>query len=165
MQKMLFVCVLVFSISSWGQSMKDLGQKEKIKYFFDHLSKDNLNLIEEFYHPQVHFIDPVGTIDGSKKIKNYYANMYENVKSIRFDFSDFIVSDKTVVAIWKMTFVADKLNSGEPIVVDGNSVITFNQEGLATYHRDYFDMGSFIYENVPVVGYVVRKIKERMKAH
>jgi hypothetical protein len=164
MRVLIILCLLNFSFSSWGQSMKDLTLKDKIEYFFAHLSKDKMELVDEFYHPQVHFIDPVGTLDGAAKIKTYYSNMYKNVTSLRFDFSDFILSGDTVVAIWKMTLVTEKLNSGEPIIVDGNSVIRFDDKGLAIYHRDYFDMGAFIYENVPVVGFVVKKIKEKMKA-
>ena len=30
------------------------------------------------------------------------------------------------------------------------------------YHRDYFDMGEFIYERVPVLGSVIRAIKRRL---
>jgi hypothetical protein len=90
--------------------------------------------------------------------------MYVNVKTIKFEFSQFIESSDTIVGIWKMTLVTDKLNSGEPIVVDGNSVIRFDSSGKAIYHRDYFDMGAFIYEHIPMVGFVVKKIKNRMKA-
>ncbi|MBA2405869.1 MAG: nuclear transport factor 2 family protein [Bdellovibrionales bacterium] len=156
-------CLLI-SISAWGQSMKDLSNKDRIKFFYEKLSKDSLQLVDEFYHPQVEFIDPVGPIKGADKIKKYYANMYANVKTIKFDFSEYYESGNNVVAVWKMTLQTDKLNSGETFSVDGNSVIKFDDSGKAIYHRDYFDMGAFIYEKIPVVGFVVKKIKERMKA-
>lgn len=96
-------------------------------------------------------------------MKKYYKNMYQNVKYLRFDFSEFHVSGDTVIGVWKMTLKTDKLKGGEEIVVDGNSVIKFDQDGKAVYHRDYFDMGAFVYENIPVVGYVIRNIKSRFK--
>ena len=89
--------------------------------------------------------------------------MYKNVKSIRFDFDHFVESPTEVVGIWKMTLETDKLNSGKPIVVEGNSVIRFGSNGKAIYHRDYFDMGAFVYENIPGLGFVVKKIKDRFK--
>lgn len=163
MRAIIIISLMCLSFSTWGQSMKDLSNKDKIKYFFDKLSKDNMTLVDEFYHPQVEFMDPVETIKGSEKIKTYYGNMYQNVKSIKFDFVEFHEAGNHVIAIWKMTLETDKLNGGEPFSVDGNSVIKFDELGKAVYHRDYFDMGAFVYERVPVVGYVIRKIKERLK--
>jgi ketosteroid isomerase-like protein len=104
----------------------------------------------------------VGMIKGSGKIKKYYENMYKNVNSIRFDFSHFVESGDDVVGVWKMTLETDKLNSGKPIIVDGTSVIKF-KNGKAIYHRDYFDMGVFVYENIPVLGFMVKTIKDRFK--
>lgn len=142
--------------------MNNLTNKEKTQVFFEKLNKDTMHLVDEFYDPQIEFVDPIGSLRTSQKMKAYYANMYKNVKSIRFDFSQIIESEDTVVGVWKMTLVTDKLNGGEPVVVDGNSVIRF-KNGKAIYHRDYFDMGAFVYEQLPVIGFVVKKIKNRFK--
>ena len=161
--RIFILVLLLLTTTTWGQSMKDLSNKDKIKFFFEKLTKDNMTLVDEFYHPQVDFIDPVGSIKGSEKIKQYYGHMYQNVKSIKFDFTEFHEAGNHVTAIWKMTLETEKLNGGEPFSVDGNSVIKFDENGKAVYHRDYFDMGSFIYERIPVVGFVIKKIKARLK--
>lgn len=122
-----------------------------------------MKLVDEFYHPQVEFIDPVGSLKGSDKMKAYYEGLYKNVKEIRFEFTNFVESGDQVVAIWKMHLKTDKLNGGESYAVDGNSVVRFDQSGKAIYHRDYFDMGDFVYERIPVVGFVIKKIKARFK--
>lgn len=139
-----------------------MTNQQKFKYIFEKLNKDTLHLVTEFYHPETEFHDPIGTIRGSQKMKEYYENLYKNVKTIRFDFSNFIESGDQIVGVWKMTLVTDKLNGGEPIIVDGNSVIRF-KDGQAIYHRDYFDMGVFVYENIPGLGFIIKKIKERFK--
>jgi limonene-1,2-epoxide hydrolase len=154
--------LLAMSSLSWGQTMENLGNKEKIQYFFEKLNKDTMHLIPEFYDANVEFHDPVGMIKGSSKITSYYSSMYKNVKSIKFDFHEFIENGDMVVGVWKMTLVTEKLNGGEPIVVDGNSVIKF-KNGKAIYHRDYFDMGAFAYENIPVLGFIVKKVKDQFK--
>ena len=143
--------------------MKNLSNPKKIDYIFQKLNKDTLYLLDEFYDENINFEDPIGSIKGSKKIKAYYQNMYKNVTSIKFDFSEFIEKENTVVGIWKMTVVATGLNGGEPVVVQGNSIIRFSPEGKAIYHRDYFDMGEMIYEHVPVVGFILKKIKGKFK--
>jgi limonene-1,2-epoxide hydrolase len=157
----LLISTLLFLItfSAFAQTNQD-----KVKIFFDTLSKDNMKPIDVFYHPQVEFIDPVGEIKGSEKIKIYYENMYKNVKELKFEFMNFVESENQVVAIWKMHLTTDKLNGGEPYTVEGNSVIRFDESGKAIYHRDYFDMGSFVYEKIPVVGFVIKKIKARFQA-
>jgi hypothetical protein len=157
--KVLFLTLVLFS------SLPVFSQTNalKIQYFFDRLTKDNLALVDEFYHAEVDFIDPVGKIKGAAKVKAYYKNMYQNVDSLKFEFSEFHESGNTVIAVWKMVLKTPKLNSGETITVDGNSVVKFDSSGKAIYHRDYFDMGAFVYENIPVVGFVVKKIKARFQ--
>lgn len=160
--KIILLIAITMSAVSWGQTMDNMSNKEKFEYTFQNLNKDSMDLVDQFYHADAEFFDPVGSVKGSKKIRTYYENMYQNAKSVSFDFSNFIESGDTIVGIWKMTLVTDKLNGGEPIIVDGNSVVRF-KDGKAIYHRDYFDMGAFVYENIPVLGFIVKKIKERFK--
>ena len=55
------------------------------------------------------------------------------------------------------------LNAGKPIAVDGVSVIKVGgMQGKVIYHRDYFDMGAFIYEHIPLLGNVIKGIKAKM---
>ena len=162
--KMIITLIgILFTTMLWGQSMQELNNADKLKYFFQKLDKNSLNLITEFYHPEVDFIDPVGKIKGANAIKAYYEGMYKNVKSIKFEFSQVYESGNTVIGVWTMTLETDKLNGGEPYSVDGNSVVTFAPNGQAIYHRDYFDMGAFVYERIPVIGYIIKKLRANME--
>ena len=38
-----------------------------------------------------------------------------------------------------------------------------NEESLAFFHRDYFDLGEMVYERLPGVGWVIKKVKNRLK--
>ena len=154
---------LSLTLPAWGGIMQKMNHSEKIKYVFNHLSSNNMSLVDEFYHPNVVFIDPIGSHVGMGSVKKYYEGLYKNVKFIKFDFSKIIEEKQTVVAIWKMTLLVDRLNGGKPIVVEGNSVITFHDNDQVIYHRDYFDMGEFIYEKIPVFGFIIKKIKNQMK--
>lgn len=141
-----------------------MSQIEKAKFFFQNLNKNNMDtLVPDFYAPDVEFIDPIHSIKGELQIREYYRALYQDVKEIRFDFSRAYQDHNTIILVWKMTLITPNLKGGEPVVVDGNSIITFNEKGQAIFHQDYFDMGAFIYENIPVLGFVVRKIKERLK--
>ena len=121
---MKIILLFLFTLSSftWGQTMDKMSNRQKFQYFFENLTKEKMHLVEEFYHPDLEFHDPIGTLKGVKKMRLYYERMYRNVRSIKFEFSNFIESGEDVVGVWKMTLVTPNLNSGDPVVVDGNSV-------------------------------------------
>ncbi len=65
--------------------------------------------------------------------------------------------------VWRMDLRARGLKRGELVQLDGVSHIRFNADNLVDYHRDYFDMGQFVYEHVPVLGWAVRRVKKRLE--
>jgi len=160
----IFIMALFITFSAQGKSViPQLNNVDKVKFIFKNLTKDNLELIDDFYDKDVKFIDPIGELNGSHKIKKYYENMYKNVKVIRFEFSETLEQNQTVVAFWSMYLETDKLNSGKGFTIEGNSIIRFNFEGKAIYHRDYFDLGAFLYERIPVMGFIIEKIKKNLE--
>ena len=133
--------------------------------FFHKLDKSHMDLVEQFYDKNVVFQDPVHQLKGSTEIRRYYEGLYKNVDEIRFEYSKQLEDkDKdTVVLVWRMYLKTQKINSGKELTVDGTSVITFGGlEGKAISHRDYFDMGEFVYEQVPILKSLIRYIKGRM---
>jgi len=158
----IIIGLLLTSFASAAE-LSQMSNAEKVNWSFNTLNKDNVSeVVDQFYHEEVEFSDPVEKIKGRDGIKKYYGNMYKNVKEIRFDFSEMVSQGDTVVGVWVMTLKTDSLNGGESFQVEGNSVIRF-KDGKAIYHRDYFDMGAFIYEKIPVVGWLVRKVKDKLK--
>ncbi len=135
----------------------------KIEAFFNQLRKDRLELVDQFYSPDVFFQDPLGDIQGRDKLRAYYKNLYESVLDIRFEFRNIGSVENRAFAPWIMHLRAPKLKRAQWISVAGISEIEFDsRSGQATYHRDYFDMGAFIYEHIPVLGSVVRAIRGRL---
>jgi len=163
--KVFIFFLLIFNTalaSSEGGLMSE--RQERIERVFNDLRVDNLSILDDFYHPDIAFHDPVGNLKGLKDMKSYYVGMYENVKDIRFDFSDHVIQENTFSSFWDMTFQAEGLNSGEPITIQGISRIEFDPDtDLVIYHRDYFDMGSMVYEHIPVIGAMIRYIKGRFE--
>ncbi len=135
---------------------------EKSKDFFHKLNKDTLGLVDQFYDPNIHFQDPIHELKSAKEIKDYYGKLYKNVRAIRFVFTSEMESGSSVALFWQMYLTTDALNGGKEYRVDGMSKIDFGANGLATYHRDYFDMGDFVYERIPVVSNLIRFIRGKM---
>ncbi len=141
-------------------------QHSKAKAFFEFLNKETMHLVDEFYDENVHFCDPMVDLKNRQQAKQYYVNLYQNVQSISWSFSAEINQGMDCALVWKMTLIAKALNGGKPVIVEGVSVIKFGgKEGKAIYHRDYFDMGAFVYEGLPVLGGLVRFVKAKMASH
>ena len=150
-----------------GQPKLPENPKERVIKFFNTARHNNMKkLCEEFYHPKIVFKDPVGEINGLKNMVKYYLGMYENVIDIKFDFHDITSKDNTYMFSWTMYLKSKSLKSGEEVKLEGVSHLKFDQKSnLVVYHRDYFDMGSFIYEHVPILGSLINYIKRRLSGH
>jgi hypothetical protein len=149
-----------------GEENTMSGRLAEIESLFNNFNKETLHLADDFYDPDVVFVDPIVDLKGRDALKAYYADMYENVTSIRFDFSGGFEKDEEAVVFWTMEVRAKGLKGGDPVLLDGSSHIRFGGEsGKVIYHRDYFDVGAFVYENVPVLGSLVRYAKKRLSKH
>jgi steroid 5-alpha reductase family enzyme len=162
-RKIIFCLIFVLGSLSSMASGVPVKQCNKIKYVFDNLRADNIHILDDFYAKDAVFIDPIGAHNGIKSVKDYYQNLYKNVRSIKFTYKDLVSNKNTHALYWTMTLSADGLNGGSPMSLEGNSHIKFNDAGLVSYHRDYFDMGEFIYEHIPVMGWTIKKVKEKLR--
>lgn len=159
MKAVLIAMILFMSPLSWGEEM---SQMERIQSAFTNLNANNVEILDGFYDENTHFEDPLGVHKGLQSVKDYYANLYRNVTYIKFEYTNTMSDGNKHLLVWTMKLKAKGLNSGEMVTLDGNSVIIFNDKNLVSYHRDYFDMGEFIYEHIPVLGWAIKKIKSRM---
>lgn len=136
---------------------------ETFKTFYDKLDKNTLNraFLETVYTQDVVFEDPFHQINGLNALHSYFAEMYENVKEISFDWIDSSNDGKQAFITWTMSYSHPFINRGKPVQVNGVSRLVF-KDGLVSSHRDYFDGGQMLYEHIPALGMIVRKLKKRL---
>jgi len=130
------------------------------KDIFNRLDARNLDLLDQIYSPQVSFRDPVHALQGLPALKAYYARLYTGVVSCRFDFEDEVIADGRCVLVWTMQFEHASFCRGQQLSLRGVSHLKFSDK--VWLHEDFFDMGAFIYERIPLLGGVVRAIKRRL---
>ena len=135
---------------------------ELIKKAFNGLNKNNLSILNDFYAENIDFTDPIGNIKGLNNLKKYYAHAYENVISINFNFQQINSQNDYYFAKWTMKLQVKGLNANAPYDVEGFSVIKFNGLEKVDYHRDYLDLGSMVYENIPLLGKAIKLIKKKL---
>lgn len=125
---------------------------------YQKLSTDNLNLLELIYHEDVIFIDPLHHLTGFDNLQAYFKRLYKNLLQCEFTISDVIYYGDTAAIYWSMVYKHPKLNGGEAVTVLGNSHIKGLDEKVK-YHRDYLDVGVMLYEQLPVIGKVIKWLK------
>jgi len=130
---------------------------------YNQLDKSNLELLGEVYGDNIVFEDPLHRIEGLPALTDYFANMYENLNQGQFDIHTSFEQDNKASVYWVMTFSHKKIKKGEPLKVNGNTYLEF-ENGKVVYHRDYFDAGEMIYQHLPVFGTVINIIKRRTAA-
>lgn len=135
-----------------------------IRQVFNELRANNTEILDGFYTADVVFEDPLGQVNGLNSMKEYYQAMYKNVQDIRFEFKDDAVNGDRHLSTWVMYLRAQGLNGGEEVAVHGVSELEFQSESsLVIYHRDYFDMGEFLYQHIPILGSVIKLVRKQLE--
>lgn len=131
---------------------------EQFRRLFNELDKGNLNKLPGVYSEDIRFQDPLGTVEGLDALTHYFSGSYANVISCHFVYQDAVVQNSFATIPWVMHLRHKRIRGGREIQVAGISHIKV-QCGKICYHRDYFDAGQLLYENLPIIGGIVRWVK------
>lgn len=134
---------------------------DELKSFYDEFSTDKLDELDKLYHEEVSFTDPIHYVVGRDDLKAYFKHTMENVEYCHFAFDDELVGDDKAFLAWQMRFAHPKLGDGMEIVLPGVSYLKL-EDGQILEQQDHYDLGAMLYEHVPLVGYVIDKIKQRL---
>lgn len=128
------------------------------------LDAHQLERLCDVYADDVLFEDPAHRVEGLPRLKEYFAALYERVDTLDFLIDSAEMGNEHGWLSWTMTLRHPRLGAGRPIAVAGVTRLTFDGEGRVCHHRDYFDLGALLYEQLPLLGPVVRAVKGRFGA-
>ncbi len=130
--------------------------------FYNNLSQNNLSSLPELYARNVEFIDPVHHMLGLEQLQQYFSHAYERLTSCQFVATAKIANQDQGCLSWVMTFSHEAIGKGKPVSVHGCSVVHWNSEGKIAYHRDYYDLNEMVLQHIPVLGFITKKIRQKM---
>ena len=135
---------------------------ESFKKLYQTLDATNCQseIVDKVYRDDVLFQDSFHQIEGLVAMKEYFNALYLNLISCDFDFHGQWVTESSAMLTWTMTYSHQRLNRGRKIFVKGATEIRFDDKVF--FHRDYFDGGDLLYEHVPGLGMVIKKLKKYM---
>lgn len=136
---------------------------EHIQNTYQAINADSLEqgILRDLYTQDVVFLDPFHRIEGLDELQQYFTRLYRNVHSIDFVYGETAQRDDIIFMEWGMTLRHPRLRKGAPVKVDGATRFQV-RDGRVCLHRDYMDSAQMLYENLPLLGGVIRAIKQRM---
>ncbi len=131
---------------------------QAIARWFGALQRDTLGEIDGIYAPQARFQDPFHAVQGLPAIEAIYARMFDNLQSPRFLIEAVVARAGQGFVTWRFVFGY----RGREHTVSGASHLVLDAQGLIAEHRDYWDAAQEVYEKVPLLGAVLRRLRRRI---
>ncbi len=130
----------------------------RFEALFNDTSPDISALMAECYHERVLFRDPLVERKGRAALEEYLRSAYANVTRCEFDFDEPAANAHRVMLPWCMTLEHPRLARGKPFTVQGISLLQ-GEDDRIVFHRDYYDAGQLLYENIPILGRLIQWIR------
>lgn len=113
----------------------------------------------ETYAADAYLNDNLVAIEGAAAIGEYFGHTAGRVGSLRVSFLDVTHSGVDYFVRWRMTVESGRLNGGAPMVSYGMTHFRFDAAGRILLHKDFWDAGTGLYEYLPGLGPVLRRVR------
>ena len=134
---------------------------QQLAAFFETLSPQSVSQLHTLYDAQARFKDPFNEVQGIPAITQVFSHMFESLHGPRFVVTQRIVDGVQCFLVWEFRFRFKRFDTTTEQVVRGGSHLLLTQDGLIRDHRDYWDAAEELYEKLPVVGSLMRWLKQR----
>lgn len=134
---------------------------QKFVTYWHTLTPETLAQIGDVYTVDATFRDPFDDVRGLPAITHIFQKMFTRLHDPRFTITETIEQGNRVVLVWDFTFRIKTLKPDLPRKIHGTSLIRFAADGRAQSHRDYWDAAGELYEQLPMIGALMRWLKKR----
>ncbi|MBM3526440.1 MAG: nuclear transport factor 2 family protein [Alphaproteobacteria bacterium] len=128
--------------------------------FYETMTPQTLPDIAGLLAPNARFKDPFNDVRGAEQVIALLTMMYRH-GTPRFEVLDQAVSERAGYLLWRYT--SDPGGNRPPWVIDGMSELRFDTDGRVIEHVDHWDAASQFYERLPLVGWLIRRVKRRLR--
>ena len=128
--------------------------------FFETLEPAGLQNLKDLCVPEVRFRDPFNNLTGVAAMIAVFERMYQDCEAPRFHVEHLAVEGKIAYLRWR--FTAQAKDSRRPWHIEGVSEVHFDETGKVTAHIDHWDAAGQIYEKLPLLGALLRRIRRRL---
>ncbi len=133
---------------------------DAICIYFERLSRADLARIDRIYTDDAAFKDPFNEVQGRAAIARIFEHMFDTLDDPRFVIRERIVQGPNCFLAWEFVFQRQR----RPFVIRGGSHLELAADGRIARHRDYWDAAEELYEKLPLVGALMRWLRQRLSA-
>ena len=127
--------------------------------FFETLTPERLPALAALVTPDVRFKDPFNDVRGVDDMIRVLKTMYCH-GTPSFAVLDTAIGNQGAYLLWR--FTNDPGKGGQPLVIVGMSAVRIAADGRIQEHIDHWDSGSQFYERIPILGWLIRRVKRRL---
>jgi steroid delta-isomerase len=134
---------------------------QRLVDFFEHLTPQTVSGLPQIYASEARFKDPFNDVTGLPEIQRIFNHMFVALHAPRFVVLERVLQGKQCFLTWEFRFRFKRFDTDTEQVILGATHVVFNEVGQVTLHRDYWDAAEELYEKLPLVGALMRWLKQR----
>jgi len=131
---------------------------ERYCRFLETLTPDTLKSLPDYVTADVRFKDPFNDVRGADTMMRVFRHMFVHVGEIRFQVDNAAMDGDTGFLKWRFS----GLLRGKPWTFEGASVLRFSADGRVAEHVDHWDAARDFYEHLPLLGWLLSGIRNRL---
>jgi hypothetical protein len=121
--------------------------------FYEAMTQDSLSRLPDLVAPDVHFVDPFNDVRGVAALQRVMLKTLHDLPGHRFVVTHRAWDGDTCLMRWQFDAEAK-----------GGLKLSFDDDGKVARHIDHWDAGKEFYEKLPLLGAVLRAIRQRVAA-
>ncbi len=134
---------------------------EQLVRFFETISPSTVReQLTSVYAADASFKDPFNEVQGHAAITAIFTHMFEQVDAPMFVVTTHVLQGDQAFLTWDFLFTMKRF-SKEVQCIRGATHVVFDEMGMVSVHRDYWDAAEELYEKLPVLGALMRWLKRR----
>lgn len=133
---------------------------QRVVQLYEHFTPERLDSLHSCYAAQAHFKDPFNDVYGIEAIRQIFAHMFTTVDSPQFVVTEQVVQGSQAFLVWEFRFRMRRWRTGQAQTICGGTLLRFDDQGLVFDHRDYWDAAQELYEKLPVLGALMRWLRQ-----
>ena len=137
---------------------------QRIARLFSALSPADVPHLVDHYCEDAEFVDPFNAVRGIASIEQIFQHMFERLDNPRFDVLTAFGDAGEAMLTWDFRFrfrnswLQRRTDPDQRI--HGATRLLFATDGRVCLHRDYWDAAAEFYEHLPLIGPVMRRLRQ-----
>lgn len=127
--------------------------------FYETLSPERISTLSRHVAPDVYFRDPFNETRGIAAYERVLKKMFDDIAEPHFEIEHAVLDGAIGYLNWRLGFRGKRAKVHEIV---GVSELHFGADGRIARHIDHWDVASQLYERMPLLGFVLRRIRRRL---